>query len=90
MINKNYTFKIPCDEPACNATGTMEYDRENSYGVYAVQHECWECDGRGYHQTFEDQYSNETELKEDYSDAYDIEQMNGRYHRQSLNAREIA
>ena len=86
MISKNYTFKIKCDAPECN-DGIAEYDRDSFNGPYAVEHECWECEGKGYHQTFEDHYSSEAELQKDYLDAFDIEVVNGRYHKQSVSAR---
>jgi len=75
-----YTFKLPCDEPSCN-DGTMDYDRDGFDGPYAVQHTCWECNGQGWSQTFEDRYNSISDLLVDYAKlgAYDIEPDTGQY-----------
>lgn len=70
MISKNYSFKIKCD--ACSDGVTSD---RHPIDPSAQDIECWECEGKGWHLTFEDMYSSETELLKDYPDAHDIKEL---------------
>tara|TARA_R100000781_G_scaffold57907_1_gene37376 strand:+ start:152 stop:472 length:321 start_codon:yes stop_codon:yes gene_type:complete len=84
MISKNYSFKIKCD--ACSDGVTSD---RHPIDPSAQDVECWECEGKGWHLTFDDMYSSKTELLKDYPDAYDIQELNERFHRVSVKARSL-
>ena len=85
MISKKYSFKIKCD--ACSDGVTSD---RHPIDPSAQDIECWECEGKGWHLTFEDMYPSEAELLKDYPDAHDIKELNGRFNKHSVKARSLA
>jgi|TARA_R110002126_G_scaffold570_1_gene3575 excinuclease UvrABC ATPase subunit len=63
----DFKFRILCDD--CNGEGYLEEFRQGSDVIV----DCWECDTKGWHETFETLYESEEGLLADYKDAFDIE-----------------